>query len=187
MGFTKPEAGVIATSPATAPEIAPRTLGLPAIIHSTVIQLNTAAAVAKCVATNALDAKRSRRHRAARVESEPAYPQQAGADRHSAPRCAAASIRPDSRAACPGTSAHTSAETPEVMCTTVPPAKSKAGNLPPSVAVQQAALAPHHVRHRKVHHAVDHSVMNSSMAENFIRSANAPEISAGVMMANINW
>ena len=33
----------------------------------------------------------------------------------------------------------------------------------------------------------DHSVVNSSMALNFMRSAKAPEISAGVMMANINW
>ncbi len=32
-----------------------------------------------------------------------------------------------------------------------------------------------------------HSVVNSSMALNFMRSANAPEINAGVMMANINW
>src|SRR5689334_743439 len=54
IGFTNPDAGVIATRPATAPEMAPRTLGLPAIIHSTAIQLNTAAAVAKCVAMNAL-------------------------------------------------------------------------------------------------------------------------------------
>ena len=54
MGFTKPEAGVIATRPATAPEIPPSTLGLPAISHSIVIQPSTAAAVAKCVATNAL-------------------------------------------------------------------------------------------------------------------------------------
>ena len=29
--------------------------------------------------------------------------------------------------------------------------------------------------------------MNSSMALNFIRSANAPQMSAGVMMANISW
>jgi len=29
--------------------------------------------------------------------------------------------------------------------------------------------------------------MNSSMALNFIRSANAPEIKAGVMMANMSW
>ena len=29
--------------------------------------------------------------------------------------------------------------------------------------------------------------MNSSMAENFMRSANAPVMSAGVMIANISW
>ena len=34
---------------------------------------------------------------------------------------------------------------------------------------------------------IDHRIMNRTMALNFIRSANAPVISAGVMMANINW
>ena len=29
--------------------------------------------------------------------------------------------------------------------------------------------------------------MNTSMAENFIRSANAPTMSAGVMTANVIW
>ena len=29
--------------------------------------------------------------------------------------------------------------------------------------------------------------MNTSIAENFIRSANAPTIRAGVMIANVNW
>ncbi len=29
--------------------------------------------------------------------------------------------------------------------------------------------------------------MNTTMALNFMRSAKAPVISAGVMMANINW
>ena len=29
--------------------------------------------------------------------------------------------------------------------------------------------------------------MNHSMAENFMRSAKAPAISAGVMMANVSW
>src|SRR5215470_7808037 len=53
-GFTNPEAGVIATSPATQPEIPPRTLGLPIIIHSANIQPSAAAAAPKCVATNAL-------------------------------------------------------------------------------------------------------------------------------------
>src|SRR4051812_40511601 len=57
IGFTKPEAGVTATSPATQPEIAPSTLGLPDIIHSATIQESAAAAAAKCVATKALVAK----------------------------------------------------------------------------------------------------------------------------------
>ena len=29
--------------------------------------------------------------------------------------------------------------------------------------------------------------MNHSMAENFMRSANAPQISAGVMIAKVTW
>ena len=37
-GSTKPEAGVIATRPATAPEMAPSTEGLPLAIHSANIQ-----------------------------------------------------------------------------------------------------------------------------------------------------
>src|SRR5580658_8666626 len=53
-GLTNPEAGVMATNPATAPEIPPNTLGFPLCIHSISSQPTTAAAVAKCVATNAL-------------------------------------------------------------------------------------------------------------------------------------
>ncbi len=47
MGSTKPAAGVIATSPATAPEIAPSALGFPLRIHSAQAQAAAAAAVAK--------------------------------------------------------------------------------------------------------------------------------------------
>src|SRR6202521_578396 len=54
IGATKPAAGVMATSPATAPEIAPSALARPFLIHSATLQLNAAAAAAKCVATNAL-------------------------------------------------------------------------------------------------------------------------------------
>src|SRR5260370_23370302 len=54
IGATKPAAGVIATSPATAPEMAPSALGRPFFTHSAALQLNAAAAVAKCVATTAL-------------------------------------------------------------------------------------------------------------------------------------
>ena len=72
------------------------------------------------------------------------------------------------------------------MCTTVPPAKSKAGNFPPSAAFSRPPL-PHTMCAIGKYTTKDHSVMNRSMAENFIRSANAPEISAGVMMANMSW
>src|SRR5579859_2154297 len=54
MGCTKPDAGVIATNPATAPEMAPSTLGLPVFSHSATIHPSAAAAAPKCVATNAL-------------------------------------------------------------------------------------------------------------------------------------
>src|SRR3989337_1379039 len=52
-GATKPEAGVIATSPATAPEAAPRTVGLPLYAHSAIIHERAAAAVEICVTTKA--------------------------------------------------------------------------------------------------------------------------------------
>src|SRR5579863_8853634 len=54
MGCTNPEAGVTATNPATAPEIAPSAVGLPLWIHSAMVQPSAAAAAAKCVLTKAL-------------------------------------------------------------------------------------------------------------------------------------
>src|SRR5215467_1293523 len=56
-GLTNPAAGVIATSPATAPEIAPSALGFPFRNHSAPTQPITAAAAPKCVAINALVAR----------------------------------------------------------------------------------------------------------------------------------
>src|SRR5262249_27422180 len=55
-GLTKPEAGVMATSPATAPEIMPSTDGFLATSHSEHIQPSEAAAVAICVAAAAMPA-----------------------------------------------------------------------------------------------------------------------------------
>src|SRR3990172_6963726 len=55
-GVTKPHAGVMQTSPATAPEHAPRMLGLPRVTHSAPAQASTPADVARCVARNALPA-----------------------------------------------------------------------------------------------------------------------------------
>src|SRR5213593_3632583 len=56
---TKPQAGVITTRPATAPEQKPRTLGLPLTIHSTIGQTNEATAVAIVVVMKAFAATTS--------------------------------------------------------------------------------------------------------------------------------
>src|SRR6201995_1895405 len=56
IGPTKPEAGVIATSPATAPEQMPTTVGLPFSDHSTSIQVKAATAVAIWVTSIAMPA-----------------------------------------------------------------------------------------------------------------------------------
>src|SRR5208337_1324098 len=56
MGVTKPAAGVIATSPATAPVAAPSTVGFLATIHSMKSHARAAMAVAVLVLMNALTA-----------------------------------------------------------------------------------------------------------------------------------
>src|SRR5262252_3642255 len=56
IGPTKPDAGVMATRPATAPEAAPSTVGLPRVLHSVNIQPSAAAAAAVLVARKALAA-----------------------------------------------------------------------------------------------------------------------------------
>src|SRR5262249_44076140 len=52
-GVTKPAAGVTATRPATAPDAAPSTVGLPRDAHSVPIHASAAAAVAVFVVANA--------------------------------------------------------------------------------------------------------------------------------------
>src|SRR5437899_4531999 len=56
IGLTKPEAGVMATRPATAPETTPSTEGLPRVTHSANIQASAAVAVANCVTAIAMPA-----------------------------------------------------------------------------------------------------------------------------------
>jgi hypothetical protein len=86
----------------------------------------------------------------------------------------------------PRYNAHTSAETPEVMWTTVPPAKSRVGNLPPSDAFSNPPL-PQTMCAIGSYTTIDHRTMNTSIALNFMRSAKAPAIRPGVMMANMSW
>src|SRR5579859_792267 len=56
IGSTKPAAGVMQTSPATAPDETPSSVGLPRVSHSTAAQATAPAAAEKCVAANALAA-----------------------------------------------------------------------------------------------------------------------------------
>src|SRR5207248_6977094 len=79
-GSTKPEAGVIATSPATAPEMIPSTLGFPFMTHSANIHASAAAAVAIWVCRHGHPGIAVGCRRRAGVEAEPADPQQRGAD-----------------------------------------------------------------------------------------------------------
>src|SRR5215467_6652325 len=114
MGVTKPAAGVMATSPATAPEMAPSALGLPLRIHSAAHHPTTAAAAAKCVATKALVAKPPALR--ALPALKPNHPTQS---RHAPIKlntmlCGGMGWREYPRR-WPRYRAHTSAETPEVI------------------------------------------------------------------------
>src|SRR5262245_3681711 len=124
-GATKPAAGVIATRPATAPEAAPSAVGFPRPIHSLNIQPSTAAPVAVLVFTKASVA--SSFAASALPELKPNQPTQSSA----APTtvkgtlCGGIGSRPKPRRR-PIIAAAISAEVPEEMWTTVPPAKSSA-------------------------------------------------------------
>src|SRR5688500_18390055 len=140
IGETNPAAGVITTKPATAPEIAPRTVGLPDLIHSMNIHPSVAAAAAKCVAISALLAK------APALSAEPALKPNQPTHSRAAPMtemttlCGGIAVVPKPLRL-PSTIAATSAVTPELMCTTVPPAKSIALILPPFHALSSPPLA----------------------------------------------
>src|SRR5437867_7250205 len=56
VGATYPQAGVITTSPATAPEQKPSTLGFPRSAYSSIAHVNEATAVASVVVVNAFAA-----------------------------------------------------------------------------------------------------------------------------------
>src|SRR5512135_3262520 len=56
-GNTNPDVGVMATRPATAPEMQPSADGLPLAIHSANIEASAAAAVAICVTAIAMPAR----------------------------------------------------------------------------------------------------------------------------------
>src|SRR6185437_1287753 len=133
IGVTKPAAGVIATSPATAPEIPPNALGLPLRIHSAASHPIAAAAAPKCVATNALVAS------PLAFSADPALnPNHPTHNRHAPIKLSTTECGGIGRCGYPSRlprkiAVH-SALTPDVTCTTVPPAKSRHGIPPLPVA-----------------------------------------------------
>src|SRR5262245_5714159 len=140
-GVTKPEAGVIATKPATAPDAAPSIVGLPVLNHSATIQPSAAKEAAVCVAMNALDA------RPFAPRADPALKPNQPTHGIAAPitakgrLCGAIGTLPNPTRL-PIIRTATKAETPALMRTTVPPAKSKAPMLrknPPTPHTQCAS------------------------------------------------
>src|ERR1700734_2948509 len=123
IGVTNPAAGVIATSPATAPEIAPSAETLPCRIHSAPDQPIAAAAAPKWVATNAEVASvPADKADPALNPNQPTQSRQAPIKLSTTECGGIGTFGYPSRL--PRYNAVTGAETPEVTCTTVPPAKS---------------------------------------------------------------
>src|SRR5262249_24273747 len=141
MGVTNPAAGVTATRPATAPDAAPSTVGLPRELHSVSIQPRAAAAAAVFVVEKACTA--SPLAASALPALKPNQPNQS----QLAPITVTGRV--GGGVGCwpeplrlPMTSTAAKAETPDEMCTTVPPAKSRAPSLwsqPPSPHTQWAS------------------------------------------------
>src|SRR5471032_2736916 len=160
-GLTKPEAGVIATRPATAPEITPSTDGLPRVIHSANIQARAAAAVANCVTAIAMPAL------PLAADAEPALKPNQPTHSNEAPitvsvrLCGAmASLPKPSRL--PSISAVARPAIPALICTTVPPAKSSTplAASQPDGSHTQCAIGQYTTNSQMP--------MNHSIAENFM-------------------
>src|SRR6202034_1502021 len=140
-GAKNPAAGVIATIPSTQPEIAPSAEGLPCRIHSATLHPIAAAAAPKCVATNAdVASVPALKADPALNPNQPTHNKQAPIKLNTTECGGIGTFGYPSLF--PRYSAVISAETPEVTCTTVPPAKSSVGNRPPSEAFNNPPL-PH--------------------------------------------
>src|ERR1035437_5897624 len=132
---TNPEAGVMVASPASIPDATPSTLGLPLCHHSQKAQLSAAAEAEKCVAANALVA--SLPAFTALPALKPNQPTQTNpGPTRSGPTLGGGIGSRGWPRRWPKTSAQRSAETPELMCTPVPPAKPSTGMVPPSAQLK---------------------------------------------------
>ena len=184
---TKPAHGVITTSPATAPEQKPSTVGLPRVAHSIAGHTAPAMAAASVVATNSLAATPSAA--TALPALNPYQPT------HSMPvpimvstRLCGMNARRPKPERLPRIKHSTRADQPDDMWTTVPPAKSIA--LIDALAFHTPFIRPSMPRTMWAsgrYTANIQTAMNAITAEYFMRSAIAPTISAGVIIANVIW
>src|SRR5215468_3662008 len=136
-GPTKPDAGVMATRPATAPVQMPTTVGFPRIIHSTSIQVNAAAEVAMCVTVIAMPAC------IPAVTAEPALkPNQPTHNREAPMKVSTMLCGGPASLRLPRQIAHIRLATPALICTTVPPAKSSTLNQASELPLDMKPSAP---------------------------------------------
>src|SRR5437763_7887524 len=173
LASTNPHAGVMTTSPPTAPEQKPSTLGLPRNSHSSPAQLEDATAVARVVVVNALAAILSApRALPALNPYQPTQSIPAPTIQSTMLWGAMTSRRNPSRR--PNKIQSTSADQPDDMWTTVPPAKSiavilafelAAPSSQPSIPQTMCAIGKYTANIQ--------TATNTSTAANRIRSATA--------------
>src|SRR5215475_303047 len=124
-GVTNPQAGVMTTSPATAPEQKPRTLGLPFNIHSAIGHTNEATAVAMVVVVKALAATTSAATALPALKPyQPTHNMPVPMEQSTMLCGGIGSLGNPNRL--PRIKQRMRADQPEDICTTVPPAKSMA-------------------------------------------------------------
>src|SRR5204863_898077 len=178
--------GVMTTRPATAPEQKPSKLGFPLTSHSAIGQTNEATAVAKVVVVKALAATTSAATALPALKPYQPTHNMPVPTMQSTMLCGAMFSFPKPRRL-PRIRQRTRADQPDDICTTVPPAKSIALIFAP--AFQTPFINPSTPQTMCANGKYTtniQSVTNARIAENFMRSAIAPTISAGVMIANIS-
>ena len=177
-GATNPAAGVIATNPATQPDATPSTLGLPRCHHSTNIHASVAAAEAMCVFTNAVPANPFAPSALPPLNpNQPNHRMPAAKDRQRHVvrfQLAVAAPRSQNQRRNQRGNARTDVH------------DRAARKIERAQVAEPAAHAPDPVANRIVNQRRPSSEKRT-IAENFIRSATAPKMSAGVMIANIIW
>src|SRR5438045_1986127 len=122
---TKPQAGVITTKPATAPEQKPRMLGLPFKAYSAMAHAKEATAVARVVVVKALAATPSAATALPALKPYQPTHSMPVPTIHRTMLCGAIGCLPNPRRL-PRIKQRIKADQPEDICTTVPPAKSMA-------------------------------------------------------------